>query len=144
MLTKLAAISVAPQPEREPTLSERATLAQPYLDKRLDVWKKRLHLQKWNVTVQTAKPSALRAGTVGNIHWDIPTRTATIRVLDAADYKTPFRVALRDMETTLVHELIHLQLAALPRNDASRSEEELAVNNMAAALLEMDDFNARR
>jgi hypothetical protein len=42
------------------------------------------------------------------------------------------------MEFTLVHELIHLELASLPRSDASRTDEEHAVNHMAEALLRLD------
>jgi hypothetical protein len=45
---------------------------------------------------------------------------------------------LDDMEFTIVHELIHLQLSSLPRSEASRSAEELAVNRIAEALLKLD------
>jgi hypothetical protein len=42
------------------------------------------------------------------------------------------------MEFTMVHELIHLELASLPRTDASRRDEEAAVDRMAGALLRLD------
>jgi hypothetical protein len=45
---------------------------------------------------------------------------------------------LDDMELTIVHELVHLQLASLPRSEASRSTEEHAVNGIADALLDLD------
>ena len=52
---------------------------------------------------------------------------------------------LKDIEFTVVHELIHLELSpvlsALQRNDANRREEEHAVNHMAEALLELDRAN---
>jgi hypothetical protein len=136
-LTKLAAVGVAPQLEPEPALSERAPLANAYLVKRLAVWQKRLQLQGWKISIVLTPPAELRRGTLGNIHWDAPTSTAKIRVLDPAAYKTPYQVALKDMEFTVVHELIHLELASLPRSDASRSDEEHAVNNMTSALLEL-------
>lgn len=60
------------------------------------------------------------------------------RVLDASDYKMPAQAALKDMQFTVVHELIHLELSSLTRDEASRSEEEHAVNHMAEALLELD------
>jgi Zn-dependent peptidase ImmA (M78 family) len=48
---------------------------------------------------------------------------------------------LDDMEFTVVHELIHLELAPTlsqySRNEASRREEEHAVNHMAEALLNL-------
>lgn len=144
LLTELAAIGVAPQPDPEPAIAARGALADAYLTKRLEMWKKRLQLQDWNISIAMTKPSDLRAGTVGNIHWDEPSKTAKIRVLDAAAYKTPYKVALRDMEFTVVHELIHLELASLPRSDASRSDEEHAVNHMASALLELEDANSTR
>jgi hypothetical protein len=49
-----------------------------------------------------------------------------------------FPDALKDMEFTIVHELVHLQLSSLPRNDASRSAEEKAVNTLTDALLNLD------
>jgi hypothetical protein len=45
---------------------------------------------------------------------------------------------LQDMEFTVVHELIHLELSSLPRSDASRREEEYAVNRITEALLKLD------
>ena len=88
-------------------------------------------------------PSELRRGTLGNVHWDADKKTATIRVLDASDYGRPFRATLEDMEFTVVHELVHLELASLTRNFKSRSEEsfseeEQAVNRMSDALLQLD------
>jgi hypothetical protein len=41
------------------------------------------------------------------------------------------------MEVTVVHELVHLELASLPRSDASRRVEEHAVNEIANALLRL-------
>ena len=78
----------------------------------------------------------LRQGTLGNIHWDADKKSATIRVLDAADYTAPLVAILKDMEFTIVHELIHLELASLPRSDASRSDEEFAINHLTDALLQ--------
>jgi hypothetical protein len=42
------------------------------------------------------------------------------------------------MELTVVHELVHLDLASLPRRQASRSSEEHAVNGIAQAMLGLD------
>jgi hypothetical protein len=43
-----------------------------------------------------------------------------------------------EMEATVVHELIHLELAFLPKTDGGRTDEEFAVNRITDALLEMD------
>ena len=64
-------------------------------------------------------------------------KIAKISVLSTYDYKLPYRDMLDDMEFTVVHEMVHLQLASLPRSDASRRVEEHAVNELAAALLKL-------
>ncbi len=43
-----------------------------------------------------------------------------------------------DMEFTVVHELVHLRLASLPKSDSSRSTEEAAVNSITEALIALD------
>jgi hypothetical protein len=99
-----------------------------YLRGRLVFWKARLQLDDWSVALQISQTGDLRQGTLGNIHWDPEEKTAVIRVLD-----TPRRVS--DMECTIVHELVHLELASLPRTENSRVVEEGVVNRLANALL---------
>jgi hypothetical protein len=130
----------ADSPE-EPTAAqiarERAATADSLVRERLAIWQKRLKLEDWNLTVKLVRSTELKPKTVGNIHWDTPTKTATIRVLALADYKLPYPDALRDMEFTVVHELVHLHLSSLPRSEASRGAEERAVNQLTEALLEL-------
>ncbi len=85
-----------------------------------------------------SQPGQLRASSLGNIRWDAPKRSAVIRVLDPAVYHLACREMLADMEFTVVHELIHLELSSLPRSEASRREEEHAVNHITEALLSLD------
>jgi hypothetical protein len=113
--------------------------AQRYLNERLSLWQKRLKLEDWSVTVVTSQRDGLRTGTLGNIHWDPEKKTAVIRVLDPSDYQAPSEAILRDMEFTVVHELIHLEFCASTRADqSSRADEETAVNHIAEALLQLD------
>ena len=120
------------------TAQERAEVAFSYVNERLAVWQQRLTLQDWKISIVMAHQSELKPKTLGNIHWESDKKTAVIRVLDSADYKMPFREMLDDMEFTVVHELIHLELSSLPRSDASRREEEHAVNQITDALLKLD------
>jgi hypothetical protein len=106
------------------------------------VWQKRLNLQEWNISVVVSRATELKAKTVGNIHWDREKKTAVIRVLDPADYDMALEPMLKDIEFTVVHELIHLEmvpiLSDLQRTAENRLEEEHAVNHMADALLKLD------
>jgi hypothetical protein len=113
------------------------TGVEAYLREKVALWQERLKLQDWSVSLVVSRQADLRPGTLGNIHWDADKKTAVIRVLGSSDGQT-LPPALQDMECTVVHELIHLELASLPKTDASRSEEELAVNHLAEALLALD------
>jgi hypothetical protein len=124
----------------QPGGDAHACLAQSngYLNARLGYWQQRLNLADWKLSLVMSHTSELKPKTLGNIHWDAPKKTAVIRVLFASDYKVPCREALPDMEMTLVHELVHLELSSLPRSPASRHDEELAVNRIADALVRLD------
>jgi hypothetical protein len=150
LLACFAGRCVAPETPKEPGIRERGLLADRYLRQRLVRWQERLNLEDWTISLVMSHPTELRHGTLGNVHWDADKKTAVIRVLDAADYGRPFRATLEDMEFTVVHELIHLELTSLTRNFKSRSEEsfseeEKAVNRMSDALLQLDqaDQSAR-
>lgn len=133
-----AGVSQAPQTPLEPSIAEREPLAERFVQEKLPQWQRRLELQDWNVSVLAVHQAELRPHTMGNIHWDADKKTAVIRVLDASDYRMPFRATLNDMEFTIVHELIHLEFASLPRSEASRREEEHAINHLADALLHFE------
>jgi hypothetical protein len=136
----LGAVVAYAQPyPAEPAAEERAPVAQRFATDRLSYWQQKLNLQDWHIAVLLSPADQLRHDTVGNVHWDLDQKTATIRILDPADYHQPWQPMLLDMEFTIVHELIHLQLAPVlagfPRNDTSRRDEEFAVNHMTEALL---------
>ncbi len=132
----------------EITPAERTAQVKCYSEGRLSVWQKRLNLQEWGVSVVVSRATDLKPKTVGNIHWDREKKTAVIRVLDPADYQLPFDQMLQDIEFTIVHELIHLEIAPvftdLTRTDANRMEEEHAVNHMTDALLKLDRTQAKQ
>lgn len=112
--------------------------AQQFLDERLSIWCRRLNLDEWRISVNMTHRSDLKPKTLGGIRWDKGKKSAVIWVLDPSDYRLPFPEMLNDMELTIVHELVHLELASLPRSEASRSSEEHAVNGIAEALLALD------
>src|SRR6478672_9823749 len=127
-----------PEPSDQTPAPERVAVAENYLTQRLFIWQKRLKLEDWNITFKLVHLSDLKPKTLGNIHWYSDVKKANMSILCPADYKMSFPDALKDMEFTIVHELVHLQLSSLPRNEASRSAEEKAVNTLTDALLNLD------
>jgi hypothetical protein len=138
LLSSFAGGLRADQQVPPPSAQERTETIVSYVNERLALWQQRLNLQDWKISVIMSHQNELKPKTLGNIHWESDKKTAVIRVLDASDYKMPFREMLDDMEFTVVHELIHLELSSLPRSDASRREEEHAVNQITDALLKLD------
>jgi hypothetical protein len=113
-------------------------LAQRFVDEKLAIWRQRLNLEDWRISAVMTRRSDLAPRTLGGIKWDKPKKSAVIWVLDPADYRLPYRAMLDDMEVTVLHELVHLELASLPRSQANRGSEERAVNGIVAALLGLD------
>jgi hypothetical protein len=139
LCTLVSAFAQTTTPEnRAPTQAEVSQVAQQYVNEKLVVWQQRLKLEAWQISVRQARGSELKPKTLGAIRWDKGKRTAVIWVLDPADYQLPFHEMLDDMELTIVHELVHLELASLPRSEASRGSDEQAVNGIADALLGLD------
>ena len=134
--------AVLPAQPAPTSAQERSLLAESFAREKLSVWQKRLNLQDWDVALEIVRSTELKPQTLGNIRWDAEKKTALIRVLDPADYRLTYQEMLDDMEFTVVHELIHLEMAPVlshfTRSDADRSEEEHAVNHMADALLHLD------
>jgi len=118
--------------------SECVSQVDHFLAERLSIWQQRLALADWKINVLQAHPSDLKPKTLGNIHWDADKRMATIRVMDLSDDQLSCHDTLEDMEFTIVHELIHLELSSLPRSEASRRDEEYAVNRLTEAYLKLD------
>jgi hypothetical protein len=116
---------------------DRNAQAAKYVALKLQIWQDRMNLKDWDIRFEMVRSDRLEPKTLGNIHWDTDVKTAKILVLAPQDYKLPYQAMLDDMEFTVVHELVHLELASLPRSDASRRTEERAVNEIASALLRL-------
>ena len=96
-------------------------------------WQKRLGLDDWNMTLQVVRQSEIDPNAWGSSHWDIRAKTATIQVLDPRDYNLKGADLRLDMECTIVHELVHIQIAPLGQADAQVRED--VVNRIMVALL---------
>ncbi len=107
-------------------------------------WQKRLDLLDWHVAVQIVRASDLKPDTLGNLRWNSGSKTATIRVLNPADYDLAPADIPSDIEYTIVHELIHLNLAGLPHSGASPVTEERVVNKISEALFALEKGGSYR
>jgi hypothetical protein len=104
-------------------------------------WQRRLSMDDWKIETRIVRLSQLPKGTVANIHWSLPRRTATIKVLDPIDSTLPKSEIVRDTELSVVHELVHLSMAKLPLDSNNTELEEEAVKKISMALLAVDRAN---
>ena len=117
---------------------EQRQIAGQFVQERLAIWQQRLKLADWKISVTMARRDDLKPKTLGATRWDKDKKSAAIWVLDPSEYKLAFNDILSDLELTVVHELVHLELSSLPHSEASRSNEEHAVNRIAEALMALD------
>jgi len=111
------------------------------LDQWLRTWQSRLALSEWKVEVRMVRATDLNPDTLGHLKWNAADHTATIKVLNPLDYELPADQIPADIERTVVHELVHLQLSVLPRNGSKVTEEQV-VNKLTEALLQLDHGDA--
>ena len=90
-------------------------------------------MEDWNINVQVVRKNALDKDTWGNAEWDSDHKTGTINVLDPQDYNLKGTELKRDMECTIVHELVHIQVSPLDSGNPEAHED--LVNRIMMALL---------
>ena len=103
------------------------------LDHQMKMWQKRLSLEDWNLTVRLVRQSEIDSKSWGMAEWDPVAKTGTISVLDPRDYNLHGGELKLDMECTIVHELVHIQVSPLDARDEGVREE--VVNKLMAALM---------
>jgi hypothetical protein len=106
---------------------------QAHLEKQLRTWQKRLGMDDWELSLQVVRKSALDRDTWGNAEWDSDSKSGVISVLDPQDYNLKGGDLKRDMECTIVHELVHIQVSPLDSGNPEAHEE--VVNRIMNALL---------
>jgi len=107
------------------------------------IWQQRLKLGQWTIHTRVVRAYQLKPDTLGNCTWDNINRSATIHVLDPLDYDLPAAKIPSDIEYTVVHELVHIQLSVLPRDPRLQDVEEDVVNRITDALLNLDRNRTR-
>lgn len=104
----------------------------------LKTWSRRLGLTEWKIEAKIVRLAQLPRGTVANIHWSLPRRSATIKVLDPIDSTLPRNEIVRDTELSVVHELVHLSMAKLPLDSNDTDLEEQVVKRLSVALMALE------
>ncbi len=144
-LVFVLALGIGLSPGAPPLKSTRAerkagapVVTEAQVQRWLKSWQKRLALEDWNISAHVVPSRELKADTLGNLRWNSASKIATIRVMAPCDYDLPETEIPNDMEYTVVHELVHLQLALLPRAPGSKDIEERVVNRIGEALLSLE------
>jgi hypothetical protein len=104
-------------------------------------WQKRLALEDWEIDSKIVRVWDLPQNAVANIHWSLPNKKATIRVMNSVDSNLPKSEIVKDTELSVVHELVHLSMAKLPLDPTHTELEEEAVKKLSIALLALEDRN---
>jgi hypothetical protein len=102
-------------------------------------WQTRLGLQDWQIDAKIVRMPDLPRNAVANIHWSLPSKTATVRVMNSIDSTLPKSEIVKDTELSVVHELVHLSMAKLPLDPTHTELEEEAVRKLSIALLALAD-----
>ncbi|HET8546605.1 MAG TPA: hypothetical protein VFL57_01300 [Bryobacteraceae bacterium] len=132
-------------PDRRPIVRSGHTNAPLLTDEQVRSWvrkwQRRLGLEEWVIEARIVRIWDLPQGAVANIHWSLPKRKATIKVLNSADSNLAPGEIPRDTELSVVHELVHLSMARLPLDPNHTELEEETVKRISAALLDLQDRN---
>ncbi len=103
------------------------------LTSQLKIWQKRMGLEEWKLDVHVVRQKNLDRNTWGNAEWDPDSKTGLISVLDPRDYNLRGGELRLDMECTIVHELVHIQVSPLDARDEGVRED--VVNKIMNALM---------
>jgi hypothetical protein len=90
-------------------------------------------MDEWRLTVRLVRQKDLDKNTWGHAEWDPDGKTGTISVLDPVDYNLKGGDLKLDMECTIVHELVHIQVS--PFDAPNENVREDVVNRIMTALL---------
>lgn len=139
-LTVFLSLCSAPAAPRLPVISQHQ------LDVLVSHWQRVLALEDWEMRATVVRLNTMPDGALGYSQRNHELRFMSIWVLDPRDYpavalrdktvpKTGKEI-IRDIEDTVIHELVHLRLRDLVNadEDGLADAEELTVNRITAAL----------
>ena len=100
-------------------------------------WQRQLRLSDWLVKVSIVRRYDLPAGRVADCTYDLRSKSASVRLLDANDFHPACEFADRDHEIGLLHELMHLHIAPFDPKPETLEQwmSEVAIESTAQALV---------
>jgi hypothetical protein len=128
-------------------LQHRPGLSQKQLEKLVKKWTRQLRLTDWDIDVDSVALSELPEGSAGAAAWSNALHHGIVHTLKAEEYAllaqkdgTPPMTrgqVKRDIQDTVIHELVHLRLKALMEapNEKLNVAEEYTVVRLTQALL---------
>jgi hypothetical protein len=114
-------------------LCPASTSVESRLDRQMKFWQKRLGLEEWNLSLRLVRATQLNRNSWGTAEWDPERKVGFINVLDPRDYNLKGGELKLDMECTIVHELVHIQVSPLDARDETVRED--VVNKIMEALM---------
>ena len=107
----------------------------------LDFWRRELRLMDWDLTLDTYRlkqwvAMGKNAYTAGFCWSNRCVGAAKIGLLEVEDLADDIATSCRDIEVSLVHELLHL-LMPVSASDGSDADGERAINRVAESLVRL-------
>lgn len=133
-----AARTTEPVIVARPVITPAPLVSEEMVNSWIRVWQKRLSLEEWKIDAKVVRIWELPQNAVANIHWSIPTKKATVKVLNSVDSTLKKSEVVDDTELSVVHELIHLSMAKLPLDPNHTDQEEETVKRISTALLALE------
>ena len=90
-------------------------------------------MDEWSLALRVVRQAEIDRNSWGAAEWDPEAKTGIISVLDPRDYNLKGNELKLDMECTIVHELVHIQVSPLAAHDEGQREE--VVNKIMTALM---------
>ena len=124
-------------------MTEPVILTLPQLQDALAYWQRALRLQDWDITLAIKRRNKWEGGTtsVASSDWHIRSRHGSIDILDPDDYEAEGFYEKQDMESSLVHELLHglfhEDFIAVEKTGLQRDLFEAAIETTARALVRL-------
>ena len=116
-------------------------LTQPQLEECLAYWQRELRLQDWDIKLEFARRHVMETDASAQSQWWSLDKSGRIKMLDSHDYEGAGWVNPQDMESDLVHELLHCHLRSkeleIPESGSKHDALEVAIEMLTQALVRL-------